>query len=54
MQIHYLYNFGKHKDQRIIDNPSYAEWMLAGDFSGNTKSIVKKVLIDANLKKEGF
>lgn len=50
----YLYNFGKHKDQKIIDNPSYAEWMLSGDFSGNTKSILKKVLIDANLKKEGF
>lgn len=40
----YLYNFGKHKDQKIVDNPSYAEWMLTQDFSGNTKAVLRKVL----------
>lgn len=47
----YLYNFGKHNGQKIIDNPSYAQWMLENDFSGNTKSVLRKVLQDYKIRK---
>lgn len=40
----YLFNFGKHKDQKVLDNSSYAEWMLVNDFSENTKAVLRKIL----------
>jgi DNA polymerase-3 subunit epsilon len=40
----YVYNFGKFKNTRIIDNISYAEWMLNSDFPTNTKIVLKKIL----------
>jgi DNA polymerase-3 subunit epsilon len=40
----YVYNFGKYKNTRIIDNISYAEWMLNSDFPTNTKTILNKIL----------
>ncbi len=48
----YLYNFGKHKNQKVIDNPSYAQWMLSSDFTSNTKTVLNKILIELGLMKE--
>jgi len=43
-QGEYLFNFGKHKNEKISDNKKYAEWMLTQDFSCNTKAVIKDVL----------
>jgi DNA polymerase-3 subunit epsilon len=47
----YLYNFGKHKNQKVLDNPSYAEWMISQDFPSNTKAVLKQILTDAGVLK---
>lgn len=47
----YLYNFGKHRNQRILDNPSYAEWMLSQDFSSSTKTVLKQILSEGGVLK---
>ena len=38
-----VFNFGKHKNQRVIDNPDYANWMLGSDFPEDTKAILRKI-----------
>lgn len=40
----YLYNFGKNKGSRILDDVGYAEWMLKGDFPENTKVHLRRIL----------
>jgi DNA polymerase-3 subunit epsilon len=40
----YLYNFGKHQNQKVLENTSYANWMLDNDFSGNTKAVLRMIL----------
>lgn len=44
----YLYNFGKHKGQKVIENPDYADWMLNSDFPSNTKVVLRKILEKLN------
>lgn len=41
----HLYSFGKHKGQKVLDEPTYAQWMLAGDFASNTKYVLTQILI---------
>lgn len=41
----YFYNFGKHKGKRVLEEPGYAEWMLKGNFSENTKAMVRKGMV---------
>ncbi len=43
----YLYNFGKHKGKRILDEPGYAEWMLKGDFPEDTKAHLRRIIEEA-------
>lgn len=38
------YAFGKHKDQKVKAEPSYAEWMLSKDFPGSTRDVLTAVL----------
>ena len=38
------YNFGKHKDCRVKDQLGYAEWMLNGQFSRETKMVLSKII----------
>lgn len=45
-QGEYLFNFGKNRNQKVLENRSYAEWMLSSDFSGNTKAVLRKILSD--------
>lgn len=37
---HLRYAFGKWKDQRVLDQQSYACWMLSKDFPGSTKEVL--------------
>ena len=48
----YLFNFGKNKGKRIVDEPGYVEWMLKGDFAEDTKAHLRRILERAlQLKK---
>ena len=42
-----VFNFGKHKGKRVkdvlVEEPSYYSWMMKGDFSQTTKSILKSI-----------
>ena len=38
------FNFGKHRGQRVADNPEYAHWMLKSDFSQSTKRVLRELL----------
>lgn len=43
----YLFNFGKHQNQKVLKDKftiGYAEWMLSGDFSSNTKVVLRQIL----------
>lgn len=41
----YYFNFGKHIDRLVIDEPSYVDWILQSkEFTGNTKSLLRKIL----------
>ncbi len=40
----YIFNFGQHKGKKVKDEPKYANWMLANDFTHNTKMYVQKAL----------
>ena len=37
------FNFGQHKDQRVIDNREYVEWMITADFPIDTVTIIKRI-----------
>ena len=39
-----LFNFGKHKGERVHDNRDYAMWMLSTDFPEDTKDILRKTI----------
>jgi len=36
-----VWNFGKNKDKPIINDINYCQWVLGGDFTSNTKNIVR-------------
>lgn len=38
------YAFGKHKDRKVKEEPSYAHWMLSKDFPGSTCEVLEAVL----------
>lgn len=38
------YNFGKDKGSRVVDQPSFAHWMLDKDFPEHTKFCLREVL----------
>lgn len=40
----YLYNFGKNKGKRVLDDPGYAEWMLKADFPEDTKAHLRRIM----------
>lgn len=40
----YIYTFGKHKGQKIKQNPGYARWMLDSNFPANTKLHLETIL----------
>lgn len=37
-----IFNFGKNKDRRIIDEKQYASWMLDSDFPTQVKSLIRE------------
>lgn len=39
------FNFGKHKDQPVMDKQDYLIWMLKQDFPSHTKNVIKSLLI---------
>lgn len=39
-----VYAFGKYKNQRVVDYPDYAKWMMVSDFPDSTKRVLKKLL----------
>lgn len=39
-----VFTFGKHKNQRVIDNPDYCNWILNSDFAEDTKQIIRNLL----------
>jgi DNA polymerase-3 subunit epsilon len=39
-----VYAFGKYRNQRVVDFPDYANWMLQNDFPDSTKRVLKKLL----------
>jgi DNA polymerase-3 subunit epsilon len=44
-----IFNFGKSKGRRVVDDVNYAYWMLKGEFSSYTKAIIKNILNANNL-----
>lgn len=40
----YAYGFGKHKGEKIKDQPGYAIWMLGSNFPANTLDWINKIL----------
>lgn len=43
-----VFNFGMHKDKPVKEviekNPSYYDWFMGGDFSSNTKAVLKQIV----------
>jgi len=39
-----VFTFGKNKDRRVVDDPSYVDWMCRGEFTKDTKEKGRKVL----------
>ncbi|HUI11238.1 MAG TPA: exonuclease domain-containing protein [Bacteroidota bacterium] len=39
-----VYAFGKNRGKPVLDDPGYAEWMLAGDFPESTKNVLRQIL----------
>ena len=39
-----VYNLGKHKGSRVVDQPSFAHWMLEKDFPEHTKYCLREIL----------
>lgn len=37
-----IFNFGKHKDKRIIDEKQYAGWILDNDFPSQVKNLIRE------------
>lgn len=49
----YLYNFGKHKGKRVLDELGYAQWMLNGDFPEDTKATLRKIVVEVKNEVKG-
>lgn len=49
-----VFNFGKHKGQRVIDvfrrEPSFYSWMMSGDFPKNTKDVITRLYAESRKK----
>ena len=41
---HPVFNFGKHKGQKIVDNLSYCRWILGADFDEDIKEFIRSVI----------
>jgi DNA polymerase-3 subunit epsilon len=39
-----VFNFGVHRNQRVLDNRDYVNWMLTRDFPEDTKAILRRLL----------
>lgn len=39
-----VFNFGKHKGQKLINNISYCMWMLSSDFNEDIKSFIRQLV----------
>ncbi len=39
-----VYNFGKAKGTRVVDDPGFGQWILRNDFTRNTKDVVARLL----------
>ncbi len=39
-----VYNFGKSKGTRVVDDTGFGVWMLQKDFTANTKAVVRAIL----------
>ena len=39
-----VYTFGKNRGKPVTDDPSYAEWVLGGDFPESTKAVIRRIL----------
>lgn len=49
-QREYIYNFGKAKGKRLVDDPGFGRWMLTQDFiSNNTKTILKELFEELSI-----
>jgi len=46
----YIYSFGKHRGVKVKKEPSYAQWMLGGDFSINTKTVLRGILTEIGVQ----
>jgi DNA polymerase-3 subunit epsilon len=40
---HYVFNFGKHKGQRVADNKNYLDWMIGSNFHPHTIMWANKI-----------
>lgn len=40
----YIFTFGKHVNQRVLDNTGYAKWMLDSNFPESTKETLRRIL----------
>ena len=39
-----IFNFGPHKNKRVIEEAGFARWMLTKDFTFDTKEKVRQIL----------
>jgi len=39
--------FGKHRDHPVRDHWDYVEWMLSGEFSADTKTVLRAIMASA-------
>ena len=50
-----VFNFGKHKGKPVVevlkDDPGYYGWILAGDFTYNTKQVLTRIRLKELAKK---
>ena len=54
-----VFNFGKHKGKRVIDERDYARWMYQQDFPLDTKKHLEKIFkefdaVQESSKEEGL
>ena len=42
-----VYAFGKNRGKPVLEDPGYAEWVIAGDFPESTKNILRRMLEEA-------
>jgi DNA polymerase-3 subunit epsilon len=42
-----VYAFGKNRGKPVLEDPGYAEWVIAGDFPESTKNVLRRILEEA-------